>query len=307
VTTDIELRHLRIFVTLAEELHFGRAAKRLFLTQPPLSKAIHQLEDSVGVRLFVRDSKHVALTAAGAVMLPKARETLRHAYNWQELGKAVALGLAGRITVGFTGAMLFRGLTAITTAFTERYAEIELSFQEATSQRQVEMIRSGTLDAGFINSPLAPAGLGALMVYKERHVACVPTSHPLAGARKISLRALRHETFLTFSRDASPAYFDQMMAMCASAGFQPATHRFGGQILTLVAMGAAGMGVSLVPESVALAGMKGAAFVPLTDSRLRPSAFFVWRADQLSPSLTALIEVVGEGVVPRPFKSRKGV
>jgi len=291
---ELELRHLRIFVIVAEELHFGRAAKRLFMTQPPLSKAIRQLEDSVGLQLFERDSKHVALTAAGEVMLPKARETLLHAHNMAELGRAVAGGLAGRITVGFTGVMLYRGLTRMTTSFSSRYPNIELSFQEATSQRQVEMIRSGTLDGGFINSPIAPAGLGAVMVYKERYVACIPATHPLAGSKRIALRSLRHEPFLTFSRDASPAYFDQMMAMCASAGFQPATHRFGGQILTLVAMVAAGMGVSLVPESVGRSEMKGASFVPLTSSRPHPSAFFVWRTDQRSAAIDALISVVKE-------------
>ncbi len=289
---DVELRNLRQFVVLAEELHFGRAAERLHMTQPPLSKAIKHLEQEFGVRLFERDSKHVELTPLGHVLLAKAKETLLHAQGTAAFARAVAAGLAGRIDVGFTAVMLYRGLSAVIGRFGATHPEIEVCFQEVFSQRQIELIKTGSLDAGFINSPLPPQGLESLMVCKERYVACVPARHPLARCKSIQLSALKDEPFLLFARDASRAYHDQMMAMCATAGFQPNTRQFGGQILTLVALVAGGFGVTVIPESVGAAGLKGVAFVPLAGVKPQPTAFLVWSGKRSTPGLLAFVATV---------------
>ncbi len=290
--SDLELRLLRMFVTLAEELHYGRAAQRLFMTQPPLSKAIQQLEAIIGLRLFERDSKHVALTPAGDLLLEKAREALLHVHDTVELGKAVARGMSGRITVGFTGAMLYRGLPKMVDWFKANSPGVELALHEAMSQRQVELVRSGSLDAGFVNSPLAPSGVDSMMVFRERFMACVPIGHKLAKSARIKLQAMRHETFLSFSRATSPAYHDRVMALCADAGFHPATRQFEGQILTMVAMVAAGFGVALIPESVKGAGINGAVFIPIVASVPQPTAFFIWKAAPVPPALSGLVKAV---------------
>lgn len=290
--TELDLKVLRYFVVLTEELHFGRAARRLNITQPPLSKAIRQLEEELGLKLFERDSKHVVLTPVGQAMLAKARETLLHARNTAAFAKSIAAGLTGRIEVGFTAVMLYRGLGTMVERFRAGFPQIEVSFTETVSQRQVELVRTGSLDAGFINSPLAPPGLESLRVCHERYVACIPRRHPLARSKRISLAALKNEQFLIFARDASHAFHDQVMAMCARAGFQPRTRQYSGQILTLVALVAAGFGVTVVPESVRNAGMKEVSFLPLSGVQPQPTAYLIWNGERGTPGLRSFIDTV---------------
>ena len=290
--SELDLKLLRFFVVLAEELHFGRAARRLHLTQPPVSKAIKQLEQNLGIKLFDRDSKHVVLTPVGQAMLAKAKETLLHARNTAAFARSIAAGQSGRISVGFTAVMLYRGLGRVMDRFIIDFPEIEVGFTETVSQRQIELVRSGSLDAGFINSPLAPSGIESLKVCHEHYVACLPVRHPLARSRQLSLSALQNEPFLVFEREASLAFHDHMMAMCAAAGFQPLTRQYSGQILTLVALVAAGFGVTVVPESVRNAGMKGVAFVPIAGSGAQPAAFLIWHANRSTPGLLSFINTV---------------
>ena len=294
--SELDLKLLRFFVVLSEELHFGRAARRMHMTQPPLSKAIKQLEEELGLKLFERDSKHVVLTPVGQVMLARARETLLHARNTAAFARSIAAGLTGRIEVGFTAVMLYRGLGKVMERFRADYPHIEVSFTETVSQRQIELVKSGSLDAGFINSPLAPPGVESLGVCLERYVACIPARHPMATSRRISLAALRDEPFLVFARDASHAYHDQVMSMCADVGFQPRTRQYSGQILTLVALVAAGFGVTVVPESVQDAGMKGVAYVPIAGADVQPTAFLIWDAARSTPGLQSFIGSVRDAL-----------
>ena len=300
--SELDLKLLRFFVVLSEELHFGRAARRMHMTQPPLSKAIKQLEEDLGLKLFERDSKHVVLTPVGQVMLAKAKETLLHARNTAAFARSIAAGLTGRIELGFTAVMLYRGLGKVMERFSSDFPHIEVSFTETVSQRQIEMVKTGSLDAGFINSPLAPPGVESLGVCLERYVACIPSRHRLALSKKISLAALRDEPFMVFARDASHAYHDQVMSICADAGFQPHTRQYSGQILTLVALVAAGFGVTVVPESVQNAGMKGVAFVPLTGVNPQPTAFLIWDAARSTPGLQSFIGTAQQVLVDRPHR-----
>lgn len=294
--SELDLKLLRSFVVLSEELHFGRAARRMNMTQPPLSKAIKQLEEDLGLKLFERDSKRVVLTPVGQVMLAKAKETLLHARNTAAFARSIAAGLTGRIEVGFTAVMLYRGLGGVMERFRAGFPHIEVSFTETVSQRQIELVKSGSLDAGFINSPLAPPGVESLGVCLERYLACIPSRHPMAAAQRISLATLSDEAFLVFARDASHAYHDQVMAMCATAGFQPRTRQYSGQILTLVALVAAGFGVTVVPESVRNAGMKGVAFVPITGVKPQQTAFLIWDAARSTPGLQSFIGTVRQAL-----------
>lgn len=289
---DLDLRPLHYFVVLAEELHFGRAARRLHITQPPLSKAIRRLEAGLRLRLFERTSKQVSLTPAGTLLLPRARNALRHAASMAEFAGSVAQGRTGRIELGFTALMLFRGLDRVMRHFPSRHAGVEVNFTELASQRQIERVKNGDLDAGFINSPLAPNGLDALCVCRERYVACVPASHPLARARSISLHALKDERLLVFSRDSSHAFHDRVMAMYAAAGVEPDMRQFSGQVLTLVSMVAAGFGVTVVPECARRVGVKGVAFPSIAGVKASPTSYFIWNRARTTPALGAFIETV---------------
>lgn len=288
---DLDLRPLHYFVVLAEELHFGRAARRLHITQPPLSKAIRRLESEMRLRLFERTSKQVSLTPSGALLLPRARNALRHAASMAEFAGSVAQGRTGRIELGFTALMLFRGLGRVMRHFSARHADVEVNFTELPSQRQIERVKNGDLDAGFINSPLAPVGLEVLCVCRERYVACVPASHPLARARSISLNALRDERLLVFSRDSSHAFHDRVMAMYAAAGVEPDMRQFSGQVLTLVSMVAAGFGVTVVPECAKRVGVRGVAFPAIGGVKSSPTSYFIWNRARTTPALLAFIDV----------------
>ncbi len=289
---DLNLRLLRYFVVLAEELHFGRAARRLNLTQSPLSKAIQQLEDELGMRLFERDSRKVVLTAFGHAMLGRAHETLLHARNTVEFAKSISSGRVARIEVGFTAAMLFRSLGDLVKRFQQAHPRVELSLKEGATQRLIEFVRGGALDAGFVNSPVAPPGLESLGVFRERYVACVPARHRLAGAPRIVLSELKNEPFLSFNRAASSAYHDHVMGLCAAAGFEPQSRKMCDQILTQVALVASGFGVAVVPESIERAGLSGVRFVPLAGTKPLVTSYLVWNRERCSPGLDAFVETV---------------
>ncbi|MGE4338234.1 MAG: LysR substrate-binding domain-containing protein [Pigmentiphaga sp.] len=288
----MELRQLRHFVMLAEEMHFGRAAKRLFLSQPALSTSIMRLERELSVRLFDRDSKSMSLTPVGRALAERAREIVSLADKFDQFGRAMANGRAGFIDAGFTATLLFRGLDTILERFEVDYPDIELSLHEMPTQMQIERLRNGHLDAGFVNSPVPPANLESMPLYEERFVACVPERHPLASKPEVDVRELRDEPFVMFSRDVSPAYYDHLIAMCASAGFEPHVRISASLLLTVVTLVASGFGISIVPESVEKSGIPRVRFIPLCGAERRPSAYMVWNREHRAPGLIELIEMV---------------
>ncbi len=290
----MELRQLRHFVVLAEEMHFGRAAKRLFLTQPALSTSVMRLEEEMGVRLFERDSKAVSATVIGRAMLARAREIVSLSDKLAQFGHAMADGRAGFIEVGFTGTQLFRGLADMFTDFSTAFPEIELSMRELTTQAQLDLLRDGRIDAAFIASPLPPAGLSSLPLFEDRFVACLSERHPLAGKRQLDVKQLQAEVFVMLARDASPAYYDHILGICADAGFQPTVRIAAAQSISIIALVAAGYGVSVMPVSMAKAAIRGAAFVPLRGVARQPSAFMAWNPQRDVPGLKSLIDAVGK-------------
>ncbi len=288
----MELRQLRHFVVLAEEMHFGRAAARLFITQPALSGSLMRLEESMKVRLFERDSKNVSITRLGRTLLTRAQELVSLADRLEHFGRAVAEGRAGVMEVGFTGTLLFRGLAPLLKNFRDSFPQIELSLRELTSQVQIDMLRTGLLDAGFVSSPVPPAGLQSFALFEESFVACLPEGHPLARRREIEVGALRDAEFVMLSRDVSPTYFDHIVAMCTATGFQPRVSAQAAHVPSVVALVAAGMGVSMMPESVGKLAISGAVFVRLRGVGRAATAFMAWNPRRDVPGLSSLVETV---------------
>jgi DNA-binding transcriptional LysR family regulator len=217
----MELRHLRYFVALAEELHFGRAARRLAISQPPLSVAIRQLEASVGAQLFERNSKAVRLTAAGQALQSSARALLRDAEDAAMQARHVAQGSAGRLRIGFVGAMLYRGLPQALTRFQAAHPAVRVTLAELNSGEQTAELLHDRMDVGFVHTRRVPAELQSRLLVSEPFVACLPVEHRLANKRRVSLVSLREESFVLFSRSASPDYHARILAICADAGFLP--------------------------------------------------------------------------------------
>lgn len=306
----MELRHLRYFVVLAEELHFGRAARRLAITQPPLSFNVRRLEEDLGVRLFERDSKRVVLTPAGEAFLREARHILDQADRARDLARAVAGGRIGQLEVGFTGSMVYRGVPEMVSAFSARHPGIEVTLRELSTVEQVDALVHGRLDAGFVNAIAVPAGLAGEALVEEPFVCCIPATHALAGARSIALERLAREPFVMFARDVSPANYDNVMSVCAAAGFHPDTRFAARQWLTIAALVANGLGVALVPQSIARTQVAGARFVPIRDEHARSNAYFLWNPRRDVPGLASFVDTVratlrGRRMDPRSPRRRR--
>lgn len=299
----MDLRQLRYFVTLAEEKHFGRAAQRLSLSQPPLSYAIRQLEEELGAALFTRTSRHVALTPAGAALQREAEALLQRAEEARTLVQEIAAGKEGRLRVGFVGSMLYRALPRILGDFQARSPRIELVLRELNSVEQAAALRRDEIDIGFIHARAAPGGLDGFAYHAEPFVACVPAGHAQAsragGRRRLSLIRLQHEAFILFSRDVSPDYYQSIVATCLDAGFLPQVKHEVRHWLSVVSLVAQGMGVALVPRSLARSGLAGAAFLPIREGKVLSETWCVWRPARTDRQMVSEFLAVARSYVGR--------
>jgi DNA-binding transcriptional LysR family regulator len=247
----MELRHLRYFIAVAEELHFGKAAERLFITQPPLSQQIQQLERELGFLLFHRTQRSVKLTAAGQMFLDEARQTLTALERAAQAGRRVARGEAGWLGVGFVGTATYEALPAALSAFRAAYPEVELVLRELVSARQAQALRDHRIHVGLTRPPLREEDLVSEPLVQEALLAALPAAHPLAAAERLALAALAGEPFILFPRFPSPSYADFVLACCAEVGFQPQVVQEAAEMQTAISLVVAGIGVTLVPPPTA--------------------------------------------------------
>ncbi len=286
----MKLHFLRYFSVLAEELHFGRAAQRLAITQPPLSGAIKALETELGLKLLIRDSKHVQLTPAGAAFLEEANQILERVARAANTAKAVAGGVRGRLDIGVTGSLIYREVPGIVSAFNKIMPGIDVILREMASAEQTDELLHGQLHAGFINASAVPPQLSSVPLADDAFVCCLPDEHPYAQAKSLDLYQLAEERFVMFSRDVAPANHDNVIAIFNRAGIHPKTVHAARQWLTIIAMVANGLGVSLVPRSLARSCVKGVKFIPLQGELALSRALLVWNPSYGSPTLESFIE-----------------
>lgn len=273
----LEFRHLRYFLALAEELHYGRAAQRLAISQPPLSVAIQQLEANVGARLFDRSSKGVSLTPAGQAFRASAQGLLDRTEDACALAREVQAGEVGRLRLGFVGSTLFNGLSAWLHAFQTHRPKVEVIVIELNSQDQIDALLAGELDLGLVHTDRLPPALTCQPLYSEPFVACLPDRHPLAALAEIPLAALSEQPFILFSRKGSPDYHARIVEICRQHGFYPRLQHEGRHWLSVVSLVAQGLGVSIVPAAFQRAGAPGAVFRPLAEPIEGSAVFAAWR------------------------------
>ena len=292
----LELRQLRYFVTVAEELHFGRAAVRLHMTQPPLSQAIAALEDQFGALLFLRNRRTVALTPAGSALLPEAKRLLAEAESLPELVRRAAAGEAGRLAIAFITSADYSVLPPFLRRYSERYPDVHLSLHEATSDVQVEELLRGRIDAGFLIPPLpdrALAQLDYLKVLDEPLILCAPAGLALPpGGAPVRLQDVPHLPLIIFPREVSPALHDAILSCWRAAGITPAVGQQAIQMQTIVSLVSAGMGLALVPQSVANLMRPGVEYRALADPTPRVDTGIAWRRDNPSPVLQGFLELL---------------
>lgn len=291
----MEFRHLRYFLVLSEELHFGRAAQRLAISQPPLSTNIQQLEASVGAKLFTRNSKAVQLTEAGRAFVPQARALLEQAQQAARHARDVADGLAGSLQVGFVGTMLYRGLPALLRRFQAQHPRLRLTLKELSSSDQLIELAHDRLDLGFVHTTRVPTGLAQVQVASQPFIACLPAGHPLARRRTLALSALQGEPFACISRGVSADYHERIVSLCMDAGFTPEIRYELRHWLSVVSLVSQGLGVALVPQALRQSALPGAAFVALAGSSLPYDTYCLWKATRDHQALAAFVEAVRAG------------
>ncbi len=291
---NIELRQLRYFATVAEELHFGHAAEKLHMTQPPLSQAIAALEEQLGAPLFLRSRRHVTLTAAGAALLPEARRMLAQATELPELVRRAAAGETGRIALAFVTSADYSVLPSFLLRYREAYPQVQLVLQEATSDVQVDDLLHQRVDAGLLIPPLpdkARDQLDYLKVLEEPLILCAPAGL-LARPGPVRLQDVPRLPLVIFPRPISPALHDAILSCFRAAGITPDIGQEAIQMQTIVSLVSAGMGLALVPQSVSNLMRPGVEYRALADPTPLVETGLAWRRDNASPVLRGFIELL---------------
>jgi DNA-binding transcriptional LysR family regulator len=257
---ELEVRHLRYFLAVAETLHFSKAAERLGMAQPPLSQQIKRLEEILGHRLFDRTTRGVKLTLAGQLLAERARTTLEKIDDDISQVRRLGRGEEGALTVGFSGSVMFTGLPRAIEAFRRRYPKVELRLRELVTAAQVTALLNGMIDLAFLRDGDPTEGIETQTLLREPYVAVLPEQHPLVRKTSLRVRDLHAEPFILFARRMGPLAFDRTVACCERNGFRPNIVQDAPQWPTLVSLVAAGLGVSLAPACVANVAIPGAVY-----------------------------------------------
>jgi DNA-binding transcriptional LysR family regulator len=299
----VELRHLRYFIAVAEELNFSRAAERMHMAQPPLSAAIRQLERELGVDLFVRTTREVRLTDAGRAFLDGARRTLADAERAAEDAKRAGAGELGQLRLAFSWSTRFETLPALGRAFRATSPGVELLAQEMWNARMPPAFRSGSIDVALSLCPEITAELELAPIRKERLVALLPETHPLASEAAIPLSSLADEEIVLFPREIAPRLHDSFVAIYRRAGFEPRVRNesfhTGWDMGVLAEIPAAAM----APQTVAGGLPDGIVAVAISEPTDALETCLVWRGDNTSPAVAAFVEVARSALGPVPGAS----
>ena len=289
---NFELRHLRYFVAVAEELHFGRAAVRLHISQPPLSMQIRALERAVGAQLLLRTQRHVSLTNAGAVFLKESRAILDRVQSATLLAERAGRGEVGELVIGFISNANFNVLPPLLREFRTRMPEVRLQLREATTDRQLEELIDGRMDTGLVLPPVDDPRLHYRPTFRESLVVALPAQHPLANREgRIRLASLADAPFVLFPRPLAPGLYDDIFSYCRRCGFSPRVEQEAVQMQTIVSLVSAEIGVALIPQSIEHLGRTGVVYKALEEPSPVIEIGLAWRRDDPLPTLAAFLEV----------------
>jgi DNA-binding transcriptional LysR family regulator len=260
----MELRQLRYFLAVAQELHFGRAAERAHIEQSPLSRQIRQLEAELGVTLFLRNKHRVELTDAGRALLPEAQAILDATEHARRAVLRAEEGMIGRLTIAYTNLAMYSAFPRILAEYRRQYPQVEVELRDSVlTPAQIDALVERRVDIGVLRPPVQQKEIGLLTVAHERLIAALPAGHPLAECDRVAMRDLAQENFISFDRRLNSALQTLVLRMCQDAGFQPHIYQAVGDIPSMLALVSAGMGVALVPSLARNMGLKGIRFRPI--------------------------------------------
>jgi DNA-binding transcriptional LysR family regulator len=288
----MELRHLRYFVAVAEELHFRRAAERLHMSQPPLSQQIRQLEKEVGAQLLLRNQHRVELTASGAAFLERAREILDAVESAALEARRVQRGEVGRLAVGFVGSSMYSVVPEMLNAFRESHGDVALRLHELGTTEQLRQLESGRLDVGFVRPRQPRSGLTIEPVYSEPIMLALPDRHKLAHQPRIHVADLHGERLVLLTRAGSPGLRKTLESVTDQLGGEDAIVQEVAEMQTVIGLVAAGVGVSLVPESVRALQRRGVTYRSLAEGAPTVELAVAWRSGDDSAVLAAFLALI---------------
>lgn len=296
----MELRQLRYFTVLAEELNFTRAAARLHISQPPLSAQIAQLEDELGVTLFLRDSRKVQLTDAGAAFLRDVRRIQERLKEATQRVRTVHAGLAGRLEIGLSGSHFLGPLPGIIGSLAERHPDIDVVLNEMAPNDQIEALRESRIDLSLSRQPVEDDLLCSRLLWPDPLVAALPPAHALARRKQIALESLAAERFVMLRRETS-LFAEQLLQACAAAGFTPRVAQTVSEVPAQLSLIAAGLGVGLVPASTQAYQAQALVFRPLTGTQPSTGVHAVMRQDRRKAVIDTFVNYLIEHTPGSPL------
>jgi DNA-binding transcriptional LysR family regulator len=289
--SEMDPRRLRYFLAVAEELHFGRAARRLNMAQPPLSMQIRALENDLGTALFVRDRRHVALTDAGRVLLAEAGKILPQLDQARTAVRRAGRGEVGRLAVGFITPVEYNLLPNLLAAFRRRYPSVLLTLREAMSDQQLNELESGILDVGLMTGPVDRPSIMCHSVWRERIIVALPARHVLARSTAIPVRRLADEPFIMFPRPIAPVLYDDVLQFCRRAGFSLNIVQEAAQSQTIISLVSAGIGLAILPASIRGLRRAGVSYRPFREHCPSVETVIAYKRDRPSLVVENFIEL----------------
>ncbi|XRQ08786.1 LysR substrate-binding domain-containing protein [Actinomadura welshii] len=295
----MDLRHLRYFVAVAEELHFGRAAERLTMAQPPLSQAIRRLEAELGVQLLHRSTRRVDLTEAGRSYLARARKILGEVDEAAHEARRVAAGAVGHLAIGCVGSATYSLLPAISRGLSLDLPGVDFSFRgEMLVPDQTAALRTGEIDLALLRPPVQEPALTVLPLREDRLVVAVPAGHPLSALREVGVADMADADLIVHSADRRSVMYGVVLGLFRDAGVEPRIRHEVGETSTLITLVAGGLGAAVVPEPVTALALEGVVFRPLAPPAAAVDLAIAHRTDRTEPHLARAVSVI-QSIVPR--------
>ncbi|MFA8434782.1 MAG: LysR family transcriptional regulator [Marinifilaceae bacterium] len=291
---DLELRHLKYFLAVANELNFRKASEKLFISQPGLSRQIKQLEEILEARLFIRDKRQVQLTPAGEYLKSEMEFFLNHLERTKKHLKLINQGKKGEIRMGFVGSAMQTVIPELLVKMNEEFPGIEANLEEMTNRAQVNAIQNDQLDIGFVRLTRVPPGIKIKNIYKDTFSIVLPKDHELNEKNFKGVHQLANENFILFSSDYSPLYYDEIMSICEDQGFTPKISHNSIHAQTIFRLVENKLGIAIVPSSLQYGFALDVKFIEIKDIPQETYLSMIWKEENRNPTLTNIIELLEE-------------
>lgn len=289
---QIELRHFRYFLAVAEDLHFRKAAERLFISQPGLSRQIKQMEDDLGVELFVRHNRKVELTSAGLYLKNELTRNLKNLDNILDYAKLLQDGKQGKLEFGYVGSAMQDIIPNLLIQFKKEHPNVQFGLKEMDNQKQIESLLSHDIDVGFVRLDRVPRGLNIKPILKESFCLVLPKNHPINASNFKGLQELKDESFILFDPSYSPSYYEKIMQIFDESGFTPIVSHNTIHAASIYKLVENNFGLSIVPKSLQKGYNMNVKFIELHKIPQRTTLSVVWDKNNRNPIVASLIEKI---------------